>query len=120
MKANYARYALTESGVSPRAVPGGEALVIADSDEHTEQGHLTEDLNVHLAQQDKRMRKLDGMAAEAIEPELHGPDSADTLLEMLDEPERRELHLKAARQLEGISQASSCLSIAVISASVRR
>lgn len=79
-RADYARYAVTDSGISPRAVPGGEGLVIVDSDEHTEQGHLTEDLNVHLVQQDKRMRKLDAMTAEAMAPEPYGPDGAETLL----------------------------------------
>ena len=78
--ADYARYAVTESGISPRALPGGAALVIADSDEHTPQGHLSEDLDSHVAQQDKRMRKLAGMSAQAMPPELYGPVDADTLL----------------------------------------
>jgi len=77
---DYVRYAVTESGISPRAVPGGEALVVADSDEHTAEGHLSEDLESHLAQQDKRMRKLDPMSAEAMAPELYGPAEAETLL----------------------------------------
>lgn len=78
--ADYVRYAITESGISPRAVPGGAALVLADSDEHTAEGHLSEDLESHLAQQDKRMRKIGGMTAEAMEPELYGPAEAETLL----------------------------------------
>jgi len=53
---DYVRYAVTESGVSPRAVPGGRALVVCDSDEHTAEGHITEDLEAHVEQQDKRMR----------------------------------------------------------------
>ena len=40
----YERYAYTENGVSPRLLPGrSEHLVVADSDEHTPDGHLTED-----------------------------------------------------------------------------
>jgi len=78
--AEYARYAVTDSGVSPRAVPGGKALVVCDSDEHTADGHLTEDLDAHLAQQDKRMRKEAGLIAQALPPERHGPDDAETLL----------------------------------------
>jgi 2-oxoglutarate ferredoxin oxidoreductase subunit alpha len=78
--ADYLRYAVTDSGVSPRAVPGGEALVVCDSDEHDDAGHLTEDLDAHLAQQDKRMRKLDGMTADCLPPARHGPPGADTLL----------------------------------------
>ncbi|HUS93316.1 MAG TPA: 2-oxoacid:acceptor oxidoreductase subunit alpha [Phycisphaerae bacterium] len=77
---DYARYAVTDSGVSPRAIPGGAARVVCDSDEHTADGHLTEDLDVHLAQQDKRMRKLEGMTAESLAPERHGPADAETLL----------------------------------------
>ncbi|NLA74594.1 MAG: 2-oxoacid:acceptor oxidoreductase subunit alpha, partial [Deltaproteobacteria bacterium] len=41
----YARYRITESGISPRLIPGlSENLVIGDSHEHTETGHMTEDL----------------------------------------------------------------------------
>jgi len=77
---DYKRYALTDDGVSPRAIPGREAFVVADSDEHDEDGHLTEDLQVHLAQTDKRLRKHEGLAAEALPPQRYGPDDADTLL----------------------------------------
>jgi len=77
---DYVRYAVTESGVSPRAIPGGDAFVVCDSDEHNGAGHITEDLNAHVAQQDKRMRKRQGMTAEALPPEPYGPDGAETLL----------------------------------------
>ena len=70
----------TESGISPRAIPGGAGLVVCDSDAHGADGHLTEDLDVHLAQQDKRMRKLAGMTAEALAAELYGEKDAKTLL----------------------------------------
>lgn len=77
---DYVRYAVTESGISPRALPGGAALVLADSDAHTAEGHLSEDIESHLVQQDKRMRKLDAMTDEAMAPELYGPPEAETLL----------------------------------------
>jgi len=77
---DYVRYAVTESGVSPRAIPGSGALVVCDSDEHTADGHITEDLNVRVKQQDKRMRKLKGMLAEALAPERYGPGDAQTVL----------------------------------------
>ncbi|MGB2822020.1 MAG: transketolase C-terminal domain-containing protein, partial [Phycisphaerae bacterium] len=77
---DYVRYEVTESGVSPRAVPGGAAMVVCDSDAHTADGHITEDLDAHVAQQDKRMRKLAGMTADSLPPERHGPDDAETLL----------------------------------------
>jgi 2-oxoglutarate ferredoxin oxidoreductase subunit alpha len=78
--ADYMRYAVTESGVSPRAVPGGEALVVVDSDEHGEDGHITDDLTVRVRLQDKRMRKLEGLTAEALPPEWYGPEEAEEVL----------------------------------------
>jgi len=77
--ADYVRYAVTDSGVSPRALPGGEAFVVCASDEHTEDGHLTEDLTARKAMQDKRMRKAALAAAEAMPPEFY-PEPEETVL----------------------------------------
>ncbi|MBN1437728.1 MAG: 2-oxoacid:acceptor oxidoreductase subunit alpha [Sedimentisphaerales bacterium] len=77
---DYVRYAVTDSGVSDRAIPGGEALVVCDSDSHTADGHITEDMDAHVEQQDKRMRKLKGMTAGALLPERFGAEDAETLL----------------------------------------
>jgi len=61
----YERYAFTEDGISPRRLPGfGPELVVADSDEHTPDGHLTEDLEVRIRMHDKRLRKFQGLAQE--------------------------------------------------------
>jgi 2-oxoglutarate ferredoxin oxidoreductase subunit alpha len=61
----YERYAITDDGISPRRLPGfGPELVVADSDEHTPDGHLTEDLEVRIRMHDKRLRKLQGLAQE--------------------------------------------------------
>lgn len=61
----YERYALTADGISPRRVPGfGPQVVVADSDEHTPDGHLTEDLTVRVKMQDKRLRKLKTLVQE--------------------------------------------------------
>ncbi|MBI5725887.1 MAG: 2-oxoacid:acceptor oxidoreductase subunit alpha [Planctomycetes bacterium] len=76
----YVRHAVTESGVSPRAIPGGAALVVSDSDEHDQAGHLTEDLDTHLVQHDKRMRKHAGLLGAALPPEWYGPADAKTVL----------------------------------------
>jgi 2-oxoglutarate ferredoxin oxidoreductase subunit alpha len=77
----YKRYAITESGVSPRALPGqGQELVVLDSDEHTEDGHLTEDLAVRVLMQDKRQRKFEGLSREVLPPLWEGPEEAGTLL----------------------------------------
>jgi 2-oxoglutarate ferredoxin oxidoreductase subunit alpha len=77
---DYLRYAVAESGVSPRAVPGSNAFVVMDSDEHDEDGHITDHLATRVKMQDKRMRKLDGMIAEIIPPEWHGPPDAEQVL----------------------------------------
>lgn len=77
----YERYAITDSGVSPRGVPGwGEGLVVADSHEHGPEGHMTENFDVRIAVKDKRLRKLQGLVNDAIPPELIGPSDHETLI----------------------------------------
>lgn len=79
--AGYARYAVTDSGVSPRLIPGfTEATVVLDSDEHTPDGHITEDLAVRVTMQDKRMRKLQGLIGSALAPDVYGDPAGATLL----------------------------------------
>jgi len=77
----YHRYAITESGVSPRLLPGmTEHLVVAGGDEHTVDGHLTEDLTERARMVEKRLRKEQGINREVIPPEYHGDERADLLL----------------------------------------
>lgn len=77
----YLRYKLTESGISPRLAPGkSKHLVAVDSDEHDERGFITESAGVRTQMVDKRMRKLNGLKEELIEPDFIGPDSFETLL----------------------------------------
>jgi len=55
----YQRYAVTESGVSPMAIPGAPGLTYtADGLEHDERGTPSSQARDHLAQMDKRARKL--------------------------------------------------------------
>lgn len=69
-----ARYAVTDSGVSPRAVPAlSDWVVSCDSHEHDEHGHLTDDPANRVRQHSKRMRKLAGMAAAFPGPEIVNP-----------------------------------------------
>jgi len=77
---DYRRYAPAGDGVSPRAVPGSGAFVLADSDEHTEDGHITEDLAARVRLQDKRLRKLEGMTAGALPPEVYPGPAGEVLL----------------------------------------
>jgi len=77
----YRRYAITDDGVSPRLLPGQTPhLVIADSDEHTEDGHLTEDLAIRNRMVAKRLAKVAGLRWEVIQPRFDGPGVADLLL----------------------------------------
>jgi 2-oxoglutarate ferredoxin oxidoreductase subunit alpha len=77
----YERFALTGDGVSPRLIPGaGQDLVVADSDEHTPDGHITEDQTVRTQMVDKRLKKMDGLRREAVPPSYQGPDRPDLLL----------------------------------------
>ena len=57
----YRRYALTESGISPMAIPGTPGIAYtADGLEHTERGIPSSAAKDHAAQLDKRERKLLG------------------------------------------------------------
>lgn len=76
----YRRFEITQSGVSPRLLPGlTENLVVVDSDEHTEDGHITEDLNIRKQMVEKRMRKLEGIKKDALKPEFTGDKNPDLL-----------------------------------------
>jgi len=77
----YERFAFTETGVSPRLFPGtGKHLVVADSDEHTEKGHITEDLSIRIKMVEKRLTKGAWIESEVIPPEMQGEDKPDLLL----------------------------------------
>ncbi len=77
----YKRYAFTASGVSQRLVPGaGQELVVADSDEHDEQGHITENLALRVKMVAKRLRKLKILTDNILAPEYEGGDTAELLL----------------------------------------
>ncbi len=55
----YQRYALTESGVSPMAIPGTPGITYtADGLEHNERGTPSSQAADHIAQLEKRARKL--------------------------------------------------------------
>jgi 2-oxoglutarate/2-oxoacid ferredoxin oxidoreductase subunit alpha len=67
--ADYRRHQVVDSGVSPRALPGqGKALVVTDSDEHDEAGHIIEDAATRIRMNEKRLRKLSGLQAEISAP----------------------------------------------------
>jgi 2-oxoglutarate ferredoxin oxidoreductase subunit alpha len=78
---NYKRYEYTENGITPRGIPGfGKGLVGLDSDEHDEEGHITENLNTRVKMVDKRLKKYEALNDDIIPPELIGPENYKTLL----------------------------------------
>ena len=82
---NYKRYKITESGVSPRAVPGTPGHIhTAATDEHDEDGVLISDEFTNptkrRAMMEKRMRKQAGIDASVPPPQLQGPREAEVTL----------------------------------------
>jgi 2-oxoglutarate ferredoxin oxidoreductase subunit alpha len=84
-KGNYQRYKITESGVSPRAIPGVPGhIYTAATDEHDEDGVLISDEFTNplkrRAMMEKRMRKQSGIEASVPPPQLRGPHDAEVTL----------------------------------------
>ncbi|MGA2675695.1 MAG: 2-oxoacid:acceptor oxidoreductase subunit alpha [Methanobacterium sp.] len=79
---NYKRYQLTPDGVSPRGIPGfGVGVVVVDSDEHDEEGHITEDLDLRAKMVEKRFtKKMEKIREEVIPPELVGNEDYEILV----------------------------------------
>ena len=82
----YMRYKITESGISPRALPGLEGYVhIVATDEHDENSVLISDEFTNPIKRrkmvEKRGRKLSDMTTNVLEPpKLEGPADADVTL----------------------------------------
>lgn len=78
---NYQRYSLAQSGISSRGIPNyGDGFVVVDSDEHDEDGHITENLDLRVQMVEKRMSKLKSIKREVISPEYLGKADAEILL----------------------------------------
>ncbi len=78
----YARYAPSETGVSPRLAFGqGGHTVCLDSDEHTPEGHITEELRtVRPAAVEKRAEKMRTLRKEIRPPDEDRTDDAELIL----------------------------------------
>ncbi len=75
---SYRRFEVTEEGYSPRSVPGQpHGLSITNSYEHDEFGYATESGEMTKIMNEKRERKMKGIAREIPQPELIGPAKAD-------------------------------------------
>jgi 2-oxoglutarate/2-oxoacid ferredoxin oxidoreductase subunit alpha len=78
---DYKRFSFTANGISPRGIPGyGSGHVCADSDEHDESGHISEDLDLRVRMVDKRLKKSFAFAAEIVPPTLVGNADYMTLV----------------------------------------
>jgi 2-oxoglutarate ferredoxin oxidoreductase subunit alpha len=77
----YLRYAVTADGVSPMAVPGEPGIVVVSgSDEHAEDGHLTENHGARVMMVEKRRRKGETLAQRTLPPLLSGPPRGEAAL----------------------------------------
>jgi len=84
-KGEYKRFEITETGISPRALPGTPGYVhVVATDEHDENGVLISDefTNPHKrrAMHEKRMGKMEGVLSSLEPPELFGPPNAQVTL----------------------------------------
>ncbi|MBI2184200.1 MAG: 2-oxoacid:acceptor oxidoreductase subunit alpha [Thaumarchaeota archaeon] len=86
---SYARYAVTETGVSPRAFPGEAGHeYVATTDEHDEKGIIVSDvlagipehIETRRRQMEKRMSKMNYILKDIPPPRIWGPEDADITL----------------------------------------
>lgn len=80
----YNRFKITETGISPRAIPGTpNAVFVAASDEHQEDGVVISDVLSGIPryvkerekQMEKRMRKMEVARNEILGPKFYGEES---------------------------------------------
>ncbi len=85
----YKRYKVTETGISPRAIPGTAGTIyVAASDEHQEDGVVISDVLSGIPkyvkeremQMEKRMKKMDLARNELAAPKIYGDPGAELTL----------------------------------------
>lgn len=73
---NYNRFTYTDTGISPRGVPGlGDGIVVSSSHEHDERGQSTEKYHIREEMVAKRKQKIDLVISEALAPTVIGEGS---------------------------------------------
>ena len=78
---NYKRHQFTDTGVNPLAIPGeSRHLVVTDSDEHDEDGHLIEGAEGRIKMVQKRVFKKLPMIIDEIEPPMLYGDKAPEII----------------------------------------
>jgi 2-oxoglutarate ferredoxin oxidoreductase subunit alpha len=74
-KGGYRRYEITESGISPRSVPGQEGFIYSATGlEHAETGVPDYTPENHMSMSEKRQRKIAGALRDLPAPEEFGDD----------------------------------------------
>jgi len=77
MSEDFPRYQVTDSGVSPRTLPGMKTgRYVANSYEHNEVGDLEESPEMRTAQHAKRLRKMDEIREKLPSVSVYGPEEA--------------------------------------------
>lgn len=78
----YKRHAVTGDGITPLAIPGDSRhLVVTDSDEHDEDGHIIEDAETRIRMTDKRLfKKFPLIQRETEPPSFYGDQSPDIVI----------------------------------------
>ncbi|MBF0458855.1 MAG: 2-oxoacid:acceptor oxidoreductase subunit alpha [Nitrospirae bacterium] len=78
----YKRYDFSEGPVSPLAVPGvSNRLVVVDSDEHDEDGHMIEDAETRVKMVQKRVLQKHPLIQKEIDPPLfYGNNKPDVVI----------------------------------------
>jgi 2-oxoglutarate ferredoxin oxidoreductase subunit alpha len=78
----YKRHVITENGVSPFGVPGeAKHVVVTDSDEHDEEGHLIEDGETRTQMVIKRLfQKLIYLRREINPPSFYGSENPEIII----------------------------------------
>ncbi len=76
-KGEYQRYKLTESGISPRAIPGMEGFIYTSTGlEHAENGKPEYSADTHTIMSEKRHRKINNALADMPKPEEFSKDDS--------------------------------------------
>jgi len=75
---SFRRYAMSETGVSPRTVPGQpNGLYVSNSYEHDHFGFATEESQMTIDQTKKRAQKYESLSKELPQPVLFGNEQAE-------------------------------------------
>ena len=78
---DYRRYKVTESGISPRAIPSQKnGMHVASSYEHDEEGYEREEEEIRVMMHNKRFKKFALLEKEVEQPKLFGLDNADVTI----------------------------------------